>query len=380
MYHYHSALRRSLKEILKMRELQHQYDLPRIIFGVLFIVSMIIANFWIIQPFILGLGWAAMMVIATWPLLIKLQNLFWGKRELAAIAMTLLLIFLFILPISLMIGSLIDNRGRVIEWASNFRSLQMPDLIWLQSLPMFGENIYISYHALINTSGASLLAKIQPYFGKTATWFFTQAVHIGRLLLHCTLMILFSAILYMRGEKIALGIRHFAVRLGAERGEAAVLLGGQAIRAVALGVVVTALVQSVLGGIGLALSGIPAATWLTVLIFICCVAQLGPLLVLVPAIIWLYWSNSTTLATGLVIWSGLITALDNVLRPILIRMGADLPTLLILLGVIGGLLSFGLIGLFMGPVVIAVSYRLLAAWMSETRKPTYPLKNVQKNC
>jgi predicted PurR-regulated permease PerM len=158
-----------------------------------------------------------------------------------------------------------------------------------------------------------------------------------------------------------------------------VVLGWQAIRAVALGVVVTALVQSVLGGIGLAVTGIPAATLLTVLIFICCVAQLGPLLVLVPAIIWLYWSGDTTWGTVLLVWSCLVATLDNVLRPVLIRMGADLPMLLILSGVIGGLLAFGMIGLFIGPVVLAVSYRLLTAWMNEAPEPTADLEEVAKD-
>lgn len=347
----------------------YRYDLPRIIFGVLFITIMIIASFLVMQPFILSLSWAAMVVIATWPLLIKLQKLLWGIRLLAVIAMMMLLILLFILPISLMIASLIDNKGLVIAWASTLSKLHIPEFVWLQSFPMCGDKIYNGYHALINANGTTLLAKIKPYFGQTATWIVAQAAHIGRLLLDCTLMLLFSAILYARGERVALAIHHFAVRLGAQRGAASVLLGGQAIRAVALGVVVTALAQSVLGGIGLALSGIPAAPWLTVLIFVCCVAQLGPLLVLVPAVILLYSGGDTTWAAMLILWTCIVTMLDSVLRPILIRMGADLPTLLILLGVIGGLLAFGLIGLFIGPVVLAVSYRLLIAWINEVAEP-----------
>ncbi|MBS0974834.1 AI-2E family transporter, partial [Serratia rubidaea] len=151
------------------------------------------------------------------------------------------------------------------------------------------------------------------------------------------------------------------------------------IRAVALGVVVTALVQSVLGGIGLAIAGIPAAVLLAVLMFIFCVAQLGPLPVLVPAIIWLYWSGDTTWGTVLLVWSCVVGTLDNFLRPILIRMGADLPMVLILSGVIGGLLAFGMIGLFIGPVVLAVSYRLLTAWMNETPEPTADLEEVAKD-
>ena len=142
---------------------------------------------------------------------------------------------------------------------------------------------------------------------------------------------------------------------------------------------VTALVQSVLGGIGLAIAGIPAAVLLAVLMFIFCVAQLGPLPVLVPAIIWLYWSGDTTWGTVLLVWSCVVGTLDNFLRPILIRMGADLPMVLILSGVIGGLLAFGMIGLFIGPVVLAVSYRLLTAWMNETPEPTADLEEVAKD-
>ncbi|WP_375154178.1 AI-2E family transporter [Serratia marcescens] len=290
---------------------QSRYDLPRIIFGVLFIAIMIVACFWVIQPFILGFAWAGMVVIATWPLLLKLQKLLWGRRSLAVLVMTLLLILLFILPISLLISSVVDNSAPLIAWASSPGKLHIPDLAWLQSVPMIGDRLYTSYHTLVNAGGAALLAKVQPYFGQTATWFVAQAAHIGRLLLHCALMLLFSALLYARGEQVA-----------------------------------TALVQSVLGGIGLAVSGIPAATLLTMLIFICCVAQLGPLLVLVPAIIWLYWHGDTTWGTVLLVWSCVVATLDNVLRPVLIRMGADLPLLLILSGVIGGLLAFGMIGLF----------------------------------
>jgi len=134
---------------------------------------------------------------------------------------------------------------------------------------------------------------------------------------------------------------------------------------VALGLVVTALIQAVLGGIALAMAGIPYSTLLTVLMFILCVLQLGPLLVLIPAIIWLYWSGDTTWGSILLVLSGILGTFDAVLRPALIHRGANLPMILILFGVIGGLLSLGMIGLFIGPVVLAVSYRLILAWINE---------------
>ncbi len=181
-------------------------------------------------------------------------------------------------------------------------------------------------------------------------------------------MLLFSALLYWRGEQVAQGIRHFATRLAGVRGDAAVLLAAQAIRAVALGVVVTALVQAVLGGIGLAVSGVPYATLLTVLmILLPCPAwtvagtDSGDYLALLD---WRYHRG-----TVLLVWSGVVGTLDNVIRPMLIRMGADLPLILILSGVIGGLIAFGMIGLFIGPVLLAVSASF-AAWVEEVPPPT----------
>lgn len=349
-----------------MNSPQQHYDLPRTLFSVLFIALMMIICFWVVRPFILGFAWASMVVIATWPVMIHLQKGLWGRRSLAVAVMILLLLLLFVLPIALLVSSFVENSAPLIAWASNKSHLTPPDMHWLNSLPLVGQRLYSTWHGLMSNGGSALFAKVQPYIGQTASWFVAQAANIGRFLLHCALMLLFSALLYSRGEQVAQGIRHFALRLGAERADAAVVLAGQAIRAVALGVVVTALVQSILGGIGLALSGIPYATLLTVVMFIFCVAQLGPLPLLVPAIIWLYWSGDATWGTILLVWSCVVGTLDGFLRPVLIRMGADLPLLLVLSGVIGGLLAFGMIGLFIGPVVLAVSYRLISAWVDET--------------
>ena len=205
----------------------------------------------------------------------------------------------------------------------------------------------------------NFIPKVRPYIGTTTSWFVGQAAHIGKLLVYCGLMLLFSALLYWRGEQVAYGFRYFATRLAAKRGDAAVLLAGQAGRAVAPGVVVTALTQAVLGGSGLAVSGGPLA----------CLVQLGPLLVLVPPIIWLYWSGDTTWGTVLLVWSCVVGTMDNVIRPVLIRMGAGLPMILILTGVIGGLIAFGMIGLFIGPGLLAVSWRLYDAWVHEVPPP-----------
>ncbi|MRR34514.1 AI-2E family transporter, partial [bacterium] len=166
------------------------------------------------------------------------------------------------------------------------------------------------------------------------------------------------------GETAASGVCRFARRLAGHNGEDAAILAAKAVRGVALGVVVTALIQSLLGCIGLVVSGVPAAAVLTGVMFILCVAQLGPGLVLIPTVIWLFWSDQTLWGSVMVVWTIIVGTIDNFIRPILIRKGADLPLLLIFAGVIGGLIAFGVIGLFIGPVVLAVTYTLLKEWIS----------------
>ncbi|ATG17720.1 MULTISPECIES: AI-2E family transporter YdiK [Providencia] len=361
-----------------MEKSQKRLDLPKLVLGLLSIIFMIATCFWVLSPFILGFIWAGMMVIATWPILLRLEARLWHKRWLASLTMVLLIFLLFVIPTSILIGSIIQNSAPLIELAKSPTNMTLPDLEWLNQIPMVGEKLYYAWHSLVASGGNALLAKVQPYFGQAAGWFATQAISASRFLFHLVLMLLFSGLLYYKGELVTLGVRHFAVRLAGIRGDAAVVLAAQSIRAVALGVVVTALIQAIVGGIGLALSGISYAAILTVLIFICCVAQLGPLLVMVPSVLWLFWTGDTTWAIILGVWAAVVATMDGVLRPWLIKMGADLPMVLILVGVIGGILSFGMIGLFIGPVVLAVSYSLLKAWMNEVAPPSEDLEATEK--
>lgn len=343
-------------------------DVAQILLSVMFLLVMITACLWIVQPFILGFAWAGTVVIATWPVLLYLQRLLWGRRSLAVLVMTLLLLVLFIVPVALLVNSVVDNSGPLVKWATSGH-VELPRLEWLNAVPLAGAKLYSSWNTMIDSGGGAIIAKVRPYIGTTTTWFIGQAANIGRFVMHCGLMLLFSVLLYWRGEQVAQGFRHFAFRLAAKRGDAAVVLAAQAIRAVALGVVVTALVQGVLGGIGLAVTGIPYAALLSVVMIFCCLVQLGPLPVLIPAIIWLYWSGETTWGTVLLVWSCVVGTLDNVIRPMLIRMGADLPLVLILSGVIGGMIAFGMIGLFIGPVVLAVSWRVYSVWVHDVPEP-----------
>jgi predicted PurR-regulated permease PerM len=341
-------------------------DLTRITLAVLFIGLMIVASLWILQPFLGAATWAVMVVVATWPLMLAAQKRLGGRRWLAVTVMTLAMLLLLVVPLVLAIATIAEHREDIAGWAASVATAKVPPPPhWVEQVPLVGPRVAREWQALAATGSEELAAQAAPYVRTAITWFASQAGSFGLMLLHFLLTVVITAILYATGEEAATGVRRFGRRLAGDRGENSVILSGQAIRAVALGVVVTAIVQSAAAGFGLFVSGIPYAAVLTAIIFILCIAQLGPILVLVPAVAWLYWSGDAVWGTVLLVWTLLVGSLDNVLRPILIRRGADLPLLLIFAGVIGGLVGFGIIGLFVGPMVLAVTYRLLESWIAD---------------
>jgi predicted PurR-regulated permease PerM len=204
-----------------------------------------------------------------------------------------------------------------------------------------------------------------PYVRDVTTWVVSQAGVVGALTVQFLLTVVIAGVMYANGEGAAAMVRRFGRRIGGARGDEAVVLAGKAIRGVALGVGVTAIVQSMIGGIGLAIAGVPLAALLTAVMFMLCIIQVGPTLVLLPATIWVFWQGDTGWGIALAIWTLVVGTMDNFLRPWLIKRGADLPLLLIFAGVIGGLFAFGLVGIFVGPVMLAVSYTLIDAWLND---------------
>jgi predicted PurR-regulated permease PerM len=343
-------------------------DLMRVIFAVLFVGALIGMSFWILKPFLGAAIWAATIVVATWPLMLSIQERLWGKRALAVAVMTVLLLCILIIPLWLAIDTIVENVDPIAGWVKSLTTFTMPPPpAWLGQLPLVGDKAVQAWEAAMKLGMQEFVVKAAPYAGGTVRWFAAEVGNFGMVIVQFLLTVILAALLYSSGEGVAAGVTRFGHRLAGTQGENAARLAGQAIRGVALGVVVTALTQSVIGGIGLAVAGIPFAGVLTALMFMLAIAQIGPFPVLIPSVIWVFWNDGTAWGTFLLVWTVVVGAMDNVLRPILIRKGANLPLLLIFSGVVGGLIAFGLIGIFVGPVVLAVAYTLLAAWVNEGR-------------
>jgi predicted PurR-regulated permease PerM len=349
-------------------------DIASITFLVLCIGGMIAVNFWILQPFLLALIWATIIVVATWPIMLRLQRWLGGKRSLAVVLMTLALLLVFIIPFSLAVGTIVENADQIAGWVKGLETFTLPPPPdWVAKLPVVGAKLSEMWREAAATGSEGWLARLAPHTGEIVKWFTEQAGSFGMIFVQFMLTVIIAAVLYSNGEMAARSVRRFAFRLAGRQAEEAVILAAQTIRGVALGVGLTAIVQAFLGGIGFAVSGVPFAGLLAAFIFILALAQLPPFLVMAPAVIWLYWSGDPVWGTVLLVWTILVGGIDNILRPLLIRKGVDLPLLLIFTGVIGGLVAFGIIGLFIGPVVLAATYRLLEAWVGSDEQEPAPV-------
>lgn len=345
-----------------------QSDFMRYIISTVVIALLIAISIWVLLPFFAAGVWAAMIVVATWPWFMKLDRQVGNRRYLSVSMMTIGMLTFLVVPLWLSITTIVQHSGQVIDFGKSLASNGFPEApSWLLGVPLVGQHLTDAWHTVTNSGLKSVMQEyVEPHMADAGRWFIGQVGGLGGVLIQFLLVVALAAVMYAGGENAAVQVKQFGRRLGGERGLNAVILSGNAIRGVALGVGVTAIVQTTLGGVGLAIAGVPFAGLLSAVMLMLCIAQIGPSPVIVPAVIWLFWQGDQTgWAIFLTIWGGLTISIDNFLRPALIKRGADLPLLLILLGVLGGLMTFGLIGIFLGPVVLAVTYTLTLSWLHQ---------------
>lgn len=339
-------------------------DLAKTVISIMALCGLIAAVFWIVRPFLSAGIWATFIAVSTWPLLIRLQKILWGKRGLAAAVMTLALLLVALLPFLGAVATLINNGDAIANFAKALPAYHLPAPPgFLEKVPVVGEKAAQTWQKLAEGGMQGLMDKVSPYAMKVAQWFAGRVGSLGVLLAQVLLTVVITAVLYASGEGAAETVRAFLHRLLGQRGDDLLPLIGGAIRGVAMGVVVTALIQSVFGGIGLGIAGVPFAAPLTAAMLILCIAQVGPGLVLIPAVVWGFYSLGTGWGVFLLIWSIVAMTMDNFIKPVLIKSGAPIPLLVVFAGVLGGLMSLGLVGIFVGPVVLAVARVLFLAWL-----------------
>ena len=241
---------------------------------VLSIGILICAVVWIIRPFLISITWAAMIVVATWPILITVQKRMKLNRRPATAIMTITLLLVVLIPICFTIAAIIQEANDAYGWLKSLPTFIFPPPPrWLEGIPLAGPRLSGFWKELVQRGPEELCMYLVPYTRQALGWLVAQAGNMGIVVLHFFFTVIFAAVLYAKGEVASEGIINFARRLSGRRGEDIVHLAAKAIRGVALGVIVTAIIQAIVGGIGLVVTGVRAAALLIAVMFMLCLAQ-----------------------------------------------------------------------------------------------------------
>ena len=321
------------------------------------------ASFWVMAPFWSALFWGAVLAFASWPLMRLLTRWLGGRESLAAGILTLGWMLLVAVPLVWLGFNLADHVRDAVALIKDIQVDGLPEApTWLGSIPFVGERLVATWDS-IDQQGAARMVSIKPYLGQVGNWLLARSAQIGGGILELTLSLVFVFFFYRDGPRLAMIVHRLLERLIGERAGYYIELVAGTVQRVVNGVIGTAAAQALLALIGFLIAGVPGALVLGIVTFLLSLIPMGPPLVWIPATAWLAWKGDYTYAVFLGVWGTfVISGVDNVLKPYLISRGGNLPLVIVLLGVFGGLIAFGFIGLFIGPTLLAVAYSLLTDW------------------
>lgn len=323
--------------------------------------------FSLVRPFISIVIWSVIIAVALYPLFVWTARTLGGREKLAAVLVTLFNLAIVIGPVTWMAMDLIESVSAISERV-NWTDLSIPlpsDSV--KSWAFVGEEIHRIW-TLAATNTRELLLKIYPYLKPVGSLALGIVAGTGTSVLKFIISVIVAGFLFVSAPPLVNAMKMLARKLEAERGEQFVSLAGTTIRTVSRGVVGIAVLQALLAGIGLAVAGIPAASLLTFAILVLGIIQVGPSILIIPIVIWSWFSMETGAAILFTAYMVPVNLIDNILRPFLLGRGLQTPMLVILLGVLGGTISYGITGLFLGPIILAVFWEILIAWINAEPK------------
>jgi len=327
------------------------------------LAMLIIGCFFVLQPFITALVWAAILCTTTWPLYWRVTARLRDRSGLSAFVMVVLLALLMIAPFIVVGATIADNAALMAQWGRQLLESGPPDPpAWVARMPLIGTTVAAYWSSMAHDT-AQLLVVLRDYVEPLRKFLVASGTSVVGAILQMTLAIFIAWFMFRDGHSIAEHLERVAQRIAGDRGIQLASVAAATVRGVVLGLLGTALVQGVVAAIGFWLAGIQAAPLLGLLTFFLSPVPIGPPLVWVPAGLWLIQNGQTGWGLFVLLWGALaVSTIDNIIKPLIISRGVDLPFVLVLLGVLGGAIAFGFIGIFLGPVLLAVGYALLMEW------------------
>jgi predicted PurR-regulated permease PerM len=325
------------------------------------VVLLVAACLVILRPFLPLMAWGIVIAIAVDPGYRKVRSLLHGRGTLAAVICTLVLLAVLIVPVLLLARTLIDGVQSLSAHARD-GTIRIPSPpASVSGWPLIGAPL-LRVWTMASTNLTDLLRTYSPQIREFVPKLLSASAGIGLAVVQCVLSIAVAGALLANRERCAKATHLLANRLFGDQGNDFHQLAGATIRSVTVGILGVAVIQSVLAGLGFLLMGLPGAGLWTLFFLIAAVLQVGAL-VLIPAVIYMFAIASTAKAIAFALWCLVVGLLDNVLKPIFLGRGVAVPILVIFLGAIGGFLALGIIGLFVGAIVLSVGYKLSVAWL-----------------
>ncbi len=358
----HAALKSGQQALRTLRQLLSTDDVVQLMIRLGLLALLILWTFLIIKPFVPILTWSAVLAVAFYPVFSWLAKCLGGRPRTAAIILTLIMLGIVIGPAAWLGLSAVDGiKDIASQIAAGDLALQAaPERI--KSWPLIGPQLYELWD-LAYTNVRALLREVTPYLKPLAEMMLSFAGSAGVGTLQFLLSVLVAGFLFPYGPQLVGAVRGFLFRIVPEQSEHFLELAGATIRAVSQGVIGVAIIQALFAGIGFKLVAIPGAGLLAVIVLLLSIVQIGAAPVLLPVVIWIWMDKDVTTALLLTVFFVVVGLLDNILKPFVMGRGLTTPTLVILIGVIGGTLAYGIVGLFIGPIILSLAWELAVAWI-----------------
>lgn len=353
-------------------------DSPVSIDWILRLCAIGVITYWsitLVRPFLTIAAWSVILTVALYPAYERVVSLLGGRRRLAAVFLTLLCMLIVIGPALWLLLGIVDSLRLLSDWFDPRILAVPPPPARLQTWPLIGEPLY-QFWMLASSNLQAALATIAPQLKSGAAGILQVAAGAGAGALRLFVAIGVAGFLFAPAPAMVEAIRSVARRLSPDRGDKFVSMAGATIRTVARGVLGISALQATLAGVGFTVAGIPGAPLLTSAALVLGIVQIGPSLVIIPAIVWAWTSMETAGALLFTLYMVPVNVMDNILKPLVMTRGLTTPILAILIGVVGGTISYGVTGLFLGPIILAVTWELFSTWAGSdaANSPNPPLK------